>query len=576
MRRSRWTAVALSAALATAAQLAPLAWRLDGHRGGYYADVDEQFYASLVRRSAHVGLSTTNPFDVEWRHASSPYGVLLPQLLALPDRAGVPPGAWSDLSRWLGSGVSAWLLIQVGSEVASPEVGAAAATLVLLDPGTYYGKPLLRLVTGRWEPAGEPQQLPMSRLFTPSFLLPFYAAALLVLVRSVGPRRRRPRRWVAVAAFAALGVAGYFFFWTAAVAAAIAIAIVHSRRRAVWRWLVPAAVAAVACVALNGLGTRDDLVEHALRLGFIRTHRPQFLLHAGYWAGALAALWLALGRSRGRSAARALGSAAVGIWALALLVSPLTGWDPQGHHFNMALDPPMTLVWCTAAWYAWRKLRRTGAAAVLAGVASAGLSLAAFLGPTLAMRGLAAAASPPDRAGAQRLAALGRVPAGAQIAVPRAQRYALALALPDTPYWYPYDEAWGVSDTALFARTVCAALLTGEDSATTLRLATPRQEAATVWPDGRPAGVSLASRRDYFVLMPVLADSEAASVGRLGRDPGALRASCRVLPGYALANGRAQVRRAAAAAAALGGAPAWVAPDSSGAWFRFPPGRPNR
>ena len=228
--------------------LAPIAWRLQGHRGGYYGDVDEQFYASLVRRSAHVPLTTTDPFDVEWRHASSPYGVLLPQLLALPDRAGAPPGAWSDLSRWLGSGAAAWLLIRAGSAVASPAVGAAAATLVLLDPGSYYGKPLLRLATGRWEPASEPQQLPMSRLFTPSYLLPFYAAALLLLVRAVGggPRRRRPGSWAAVATFAGLGIAGYFFFWSAAVAGAVAIAVVHPRRRAVWRWIVPAVLAA-AC-----------------------------------------------------------------------------------------------------------------------------------------------------------------------------------------------------------------------------------------------------------------------------------------------------------------------------------------
>ena len=583
-RRAWVGALVLSAMLATAAQWAPIAWRLQGHHGGYYGDVDEQFYAALVRRAAQAPLTTTDPFDVQWRHAASPYGVLLPRLLGLPDRLGAPPGAWSDLSRWLGSGASAWLLIRLGTEAASPAVGAAAATLTLLDPGSYYGKPLLRLATGRWEPATEAQQLPMSRLFTPGYLLPFYLAALLVLLRAVGPRggagsgtggRGRDagsRRWVAILAFAAVGLAGYFFFWTAALAAAVAVAVLHPRRRALRRWVVPALVAMVIGVLLNGLGGHDDPVQHALRLGFVRTRRPQFLLHAGYWAGAVVAAWLALGRYRGRSGARALGLAAVGIWALVLLMSPLTGWDPQAHHYNMALDPAVTLVWCTAAWYAWRRLRRPGLGlprAAAAGAAAAGVSLAAFLGPTLAMRGLAAAPRL-DWGGARQLAADARVGPTAQVAVPRSERYALGLTLPNTPYWYPYDEAWGVSDTALFNRTVCAALITGEDSTATSLLATPRQEAATVWPDGRPAGVSVAGRRDYFSLMPVLADSEAAAVGALGRDPAALRARCRALPGYALAEGRPEVRRAAAVAAALGGAPAWVAPDSGRAWFRFP------
>jgi hypothetical protein len=577
MRRATWTTIVLSAALATAAQLAPWVWRLEGHGGGYYADTDELFYASLVRRSARVGPATTNPFDVEWRHASSPYGTVLPQLLALPVRLGVPPGLWSDLSRWAATGTSAYLLVQLGAEVAAPAVGAAAATLVLLDPGTYYGKPLLRLLTGRWEPRDEPQQLPMSRLFTPSYLLPFYLAALLVLLRAAGPRGRRPRAWVVVAAFAGLGLAGYFFFWTAALTAAAAVALLHRHGGAVRRWFVPAVVATAVFVALNGLGTRDAVVEHALRLGFIRTRRPQFLLHAGYWVGALVALWLWLGRYRGKAAARALGVAVAGIWGMVLLVSPITGWDVQSHHFNMALDPPVTIAWCAAAWYGWRALRRPAWAT---GLATALVTLAAYLGPSLAMRGLAAsregggglavAGAPVDWAAAQRLAAAGGVGPADQIAVPRTMRYALGLALPSPPYWYPFEEAWGIPDTALFGRSVCAALLTGEDSALTRHLATPHQRGATVWPDGRPARVSLGGRRDYFALMPLLADSEAAEVGRLSRSPAALRQHCPVLPGFALAAGRGSIRRAARAAAALGGAPAWVAPDSSLAWFRLP------
>ncbi len=54
-----------------------------------------------------------------------------------------------------------------------------------------------------------------------------------------------------------------------------------------------------------------------------------------------------------------------------------------------------------------------------------------------------------------------------------------------------------------------------------------------------------------------------------GAPPGALRAVCRVLPDYALAIGRAHVRRAGAAAVVLGGRIAWAAPDSAAVWFSF-------
>jgi len=572
-----WRAIALSVALATAAQLAPIVWRLQGHRGGYYAHGDEEFYASLVHRSATTPLTTTNPFDVQWRSASSPYGWILPRLAALPLRLGAPPGLWTDASRWLASGASAWLIIEIGAAVAAPAVGAAAATLVLLDPGTYFGKPVLLLLEGKWRLGTETLQLLMSRLFTPGYLMPFYLAALLVLVRAVGAKRRRPGRAMAVVAFAGLGVAGNFFFWTAGAAAAVGIAAAHHRRRQLWRWIVPGVAVLLLLVAVNGAGVRDDMVEHALRLGFRRTRWPVFLTHAGFWAGALVALWLAFGRHRAGGAGRALGLAVAGIWALVLLHTPVTGWDVQSQHYSLALYPPVTLAYCAAAWYGWRRLRWLAAARLSATAASAAVSFVAFVGPVLALGGLGAVPTllPPDWAGAQRLAAAGGVPADAQIAVPRPARFALTLTLPNTPYWYPYDEAWGVSDTALFTRTVCAALLTGEDSAETLRRATPRDRFATVWPDGRPADVSLAGVRSYFALMPVLAGREAGAVARLAHEAPALRGSCAVLPDFALALGHSHVRRAGAVAAALDGRTAWVARDSSAAWFRFLRGTPG-
>jgi hypothetical protein len=555
--------------VALAFQLAVPLWYVHGNAPGYYADDDERFYATLVRHAAHAPLAETNPFDPVERRAASPYGLTFPQLLALPIRVGVDPGLTTDAERLAGAFVAALALYRIGELVAAPPVGVAMAVLVLLDVGTYPGKPVVTVLRSGLPGADNAQPLPFTRFYAPCLLLPLLSLALLWLLRSVGPRGTRPRPWAAALAFLLLGVSGYFFFWSAAIAAAVAVAVLHPRRRRVIPWLLWTIPLLVALALLNGIGTRTATADLALRLGFQHTRHPQFLGNLGYWLAACCAAALAFARLRQTSAARALGLALLGAWALAMIVSPLTGWDPQSAHFNFVLGPLATVLYCTLAWVVWRWWGRPRWAARAALVIVAGV---AALGPVLAWRGYAAS----QRLGevtpgeAQRWIALGRIPPGSAVAVPREMRFAFALERAGGTFSYNYLLAWSVPDTVLWRRAICAAALTGEDSAAVRRHSEPNGAFPTLWPDGRPADVPVAGLRDYFATMGILRGREMATVQRAGEDAAVLRDACAVHPDFALARGSQAVGRALRAASLLDGSSVrWMAPDSTAVWLAF-------
>lgn|GEM_PF-3891247 len=556
--------------MALAFQLAVPLWYADGHRPGYYADNDERFYATLVRHAARAPVAETNPFDPVERRAASPYGLTFPQLLALPIRLGVDPGLVTDGERLAGGFVAALALYRIGTLVAAPPVGVAMAVLVLLDVGTYPGKPVFTALRHGLPGPADAQPLPFARFYAPCLLLPLLALALLWLLRSVGPRATRPRPWAVVLAFLLVGVSGYFFFWSAAVAAAVAVAVLHPRRRRVIPWLLWTIPLLGALALLNGIGTRTAMADVALRLGFQHTRHPQFLGNLGYWFAAGCAAALAFSRLRQTGAARALGLAFLGAWALAMLVSPLTGWDPQSAHFNFVLGPFATLVYCALAWVLWRRWGRNrwAARAGLVVVAAVGV-----LGPVLAWQGYAAsrALGEVTRDEAERWIALGRVPQDAAVAVPREMRFAFALERGGGAFAYNYLLAWSVPDTVLWRRAVCAAALIGEDSAAVRRYSEPNGAFPTLWPDGRPADVPVAGLSDYFATMGILRGREMATVQRAGEDAAVLRDACGVHPDFALARGRPAVRRALRTASLLGGADVrWIARDLSAVWLAFP------
>ena len=564
-----------SAALALAFQLAVPLWYLHGNAPGYYADNDERFYATLVRHAARAPVAETDPFDPVERRAASPYGLTFPQLLALPIRVGVDPGLTTDAERLAGGFVAALALYRIGELVAAPPVGVAMAVLVLLDVGTYSGKPVLTVLRSGLPSAVDAQPLPFTRFYAPCLLLPLLALALLWLLRSVGPKGRAPGPWAATLAFLLLGVSGYFFFWSAAIAAAVAVAVLHPRRRRVIPWLLWTIPLLAALALLNGVGTRTAMADVALRLGFQHTRHPQFLGNLGYWLAAGGAAVLALARLRQSGAARALGLAFLGAWVLAMIVSPLTGWDPQSAHFNFVLGPLATLVYCTLAWVLWRRWGRPQWAARAGMLVVAAV---AILGPVLAWRGYAAARDLHEvsLAEARRWIALGRIPAGAAVAVPREMRFAFALERGGGAFGYHYLLAWSIPDTVLWRRTVCAAALTGEDSAASRAYSDPHVAFPTLWPDGRPADVPVAGLSDYFATIGVLRGREMAMVQRAGEDPAVLRDACAVHPDFALARGRDAVRRAIRAAALLGGGTVrWMAPDSTAVWLAFAAGTPG-
>jgi hypothetical protein len=571
----RFAPYLFSAAVALAFQLAVPLWYLHGNAPGFYADSDERFYATLVRHAAHAPLAETNPFDPVERRAASPYGLTFPQLLALPIRVGVDPGLTSDAERLAGGFVAALALYRIGELVAAPPVGVAMAVLVLLDVGTYPGKPVVTVLRSGLPGTADPQPLPFTRFYAPCLLLPLLALALLWLLWSVGPRGTRPRPWGAALAFLLLGVSGYFFFWSAAIAAAVAVAVLHPRRRRVIPWLLWTIPLLAALALLNGVGTRTAMQDVALRLGFLRTHQPEFLGNLGYWLAACGAGVLALAPWRQSGAARALGLAYLGAWVLAMIVSPLTGWDPQSAHFNFVLGPFATVLYCTLAWVGWR---RWGRPRWIARTALVIVVAVAALGPVLAWRGYAAS----QRLGevtlgeARRWIALGRIPSAAAVAVPREMRFAFALERAGGAFAYNYLLAWSVPDTVLWRRAVCAAALTGEDSAAVRRYSEPNGAFPTLWPDGRPADVSVAGLSDYFATMGILRGREMATVQRAGEDAAVLRDACAVHPDFALARGRDAVRRALRAASFLGGsAVRWRAPDSTAVWLAFPAAGPG-
>ncbi len=565
--RGRLLAFALS--VGAAAQLAPLYWHGTLHHGGYTANEDERYYAALLRHAAQGPLDQPNPFDRERSGAAPTTGRLLPLAVAVPARLRVvPSGFWMDLSRWLASSASAALCVRLGAAAASPALGAAAAVLVLLDPGTYYAKPLVALA-GIGAPApDDPQPLFYSRLGTPSYTMPLFLLTLLGLMGRARGRRARTRTALAIGL---VGASGHVFTWTSAGAAAAAGALWPPPR---WRRLaLPVAAGPallLALVWLGGRGEREVAFEDLmLRLGCFRTRRPQLLTHSGFWAGAAAAAALAVAPLRIRPGARRLGAAMLGVWALALLHTPLTGWDIQSFHFAYALGPLSILCWCVLVWHGWRRLGRPRAPMAAGALA---VAVVTFAGPFWALRGLGNAVAE-GQPGPELRAALanGAIPDGAVVLVPAAWRADLAARYRGVSFAASLQAHFAVPDSLLWARTVCGSVLAGEDSAEVRRIALkPRPGRIPHWPYGRPSGVPLTGIRSYFEIFPVLADSLGAAVADAARRPERLRAACGARPDFVLAAGWPRIGRALRAAAQLGGRVRRTAPDGNWAWLELP------
>lgn len=572
----QWQTILFAVVLATAAQLAPIGWRAMGHGGGYIANEDERFYYATWAAAARDPLSVTNPFDREWS-AAAPAGIrLLALTLSLPVRLGLDAGVTWDAARWLGSFSSAALLVSIGGAIATPAVGAAAAVLILFDPGTFYGKPIFSLAGIGMHHEDDPHQLVTSRAMVSAMTLPFFLLCVLGTLRLAKRGVGRGKWGVGknVLLVAIVGFSGHLFTWGGALAGAAAAAVLHPRRR---RMLVPVfigCVIAMVLVLIGGMGRHGtSLTEVILRLGAIRTHRPQFLTHAGFWAAALGSAALAFGPGRFRGGARAVGAMFLGAWALAMVHTPILGWDIESYHFAHAMAPLGALVWCALAWHLWRHAeRRRPMARVLYWPVALALCLVAFRGPVLAMRGLGASVieSGDARGRAMNWLLEGGIPPREVVSAPRVLQMAMATAYQGITFAAPYQMMWSIPDTVIFHRSVCAAALSGIDSAEAAREATkPRPGNIAVYHDGRPASISIDSIRVYFDIFPQLGAALGHAVAAAHRSPAALARSCYERPDWALAIGRQRVRRAAAAAAALGGSTRWVRPDSGAIWIRL-------
>ena len=568
----RWTWWALALALGCAAQLATALWRLHGAADPYTADDDEQFYVAMIRHAASGPVPVPNFGDPQWPRARSPYGWVMPAAVALPLRAGLPAGWTIDALRVVGSGASAYLLIRIGALVATPEVGAAMAAILLLDPGAVDGKPLLALM-GRaapaWDVAG---QLPLSRLYNPGLVLPLFLWAVYALLAMAARHRPPGPRITTVAAFAALGACAFFYWWTAAAGGATAYALAFRRRRGQTAWALVALGAMLALVALNlAIGqTGVTSLQLGLRLGFWRTHTPYFVTHAAFWVGAAAGAWLLLGRWRVPAAAAALGALTLGTWAVVLGHTVLSGWDVESNHFRPVQGAMTVMTGLTLLYYAWRRWGKS----VPVRVAGIGLTLVVgFAGPFWAVRGLTASelnGAPSAPAQARAWLRRGAVPDDAVVLVPRALRTPAAAVHAGVVYANPYLFGWAVPDSVIWDRQVCAAVLTGEPPARVFGDAMHVYPYFwPVWWLGRPPGIPVDGLDSYMPIIPRLAVRLRVAVARAAADGGQLRVACRDAPDYVLAIGPVSVRRALAAGAALGARVGWMASDSSAVWLRL-------
>lgn len=559
--------------LATASQIGPVMWRATGSDKPYVADYDELLYAAILRNGAEGPVAWINPFDVAWSAAPTPVGRLLPQALGVPVRLGLPIGPWTDAARWAGGFASAYALIQLGAIAASPSVGAAAATLVLLDPSALHGKPLLSLLGIGVESEDWPHQLPLSRLYSPSLTLPFFLAAVLALLAAAPGSAPRRSHAAVVAAFAGVGLAANFFFWTGLIAVAAAVVLGGWRSPGLRRAVAIGAVALALLLIVNALGDRGvDATDYGLRIGFVRTRMPQFLAHAGFWLGAAAAGLLALGSGQLPRGARVLGRATLAVWILALVHTPLSGWDVQSfHYYGLVLAPLIATSWCVLGWHVWlRCFRMHGAPRVLA---SGLVGAVALLGPFWSARGAANSVSSVaarQATLAAQYAARGAIPDRSLVLVPEGLRAAMGAETRLLAFAHGYLSHWALPDSTIWNRSVCAAVLLGQDSAEVARAAMPKRPGIPIWSFGRPRDFALPSIRSYAEVMRPLADRLGADVAAAAGGPRKLSAACREGPEYALVLGRARVRRSATAARGINGRVRWMTPDSAAMWLELP------
>jgi hypothetical protein len=568
----RWTWWALALVVGCAAQLAPAIWRLHGAADPYTADDDEQFYVAMIRHAASGPVTVRNFADPQWPRARSPYGWVMPAAVALPLRAGLPSGWTIDALRVAGSGASAYLLIRIGALVATPEVGAAMAAILLLDPSAVEGKALVA-AAGRaappWDVAG---QLPLSRLYNPGLVLPMFLWAVFALLAMAVRHRQPGPRIVTVVAFAALGACAFFYWWAGAVGGIFAYVLAFRRRRGQCAWALVALGAMLGLVALNMAVGQAGVpsVQLGLRLGFWRTRVPYFLTHATFWVGAAAAAWLLLSRRRLPAAAIALGALTLGTWAVVLGHTALSGWDVESNHFRPLQGAMTVMTVVTLLYHAWRRWGRS-APLRLAGIAA--ILVTGFAGPFWAVRGLTAAelnGAPAAPAAARAWLNKGGVPEDAIVLVPRALRTPAGAVHAGVVYAYPYLFGWAVPDSVIWDRQVCAAALTGEAPARVFGDAMHVYPYFwPVWWLGRPPGIPVAGLDSYMPIIPRLAVWLRAAVAYAEADSGQLRVACRVAPEYVLAMGRMSVRRALSAGAALGARVRWMASDSSAVWLRL-------
>lgn len=261
---SRWdgpaclACVVVGLLLAVAPHLASLASRgtLD-----YLADSDDVLYLTIARAPYYGEFAVRDPFARKSDHMPTLYSWAQFVPFTLPARwLGVRPLLIALVWRILGGillGGSLYVLFRrLVRETRAPSAWALGLSLICLsDAGFVDGRSLVANYGLFWHmlhsstPMGKADALGQYRVVTPLLNLPF----LLLVVAAVVPSPGRWRAWSLLGALC-LGLCFhlYFFYWTAAVAALAASAVVGFvfYRRDVGRW---ASVRPTVLVLLGGM-----------------------------------------------------------------------------------------------------------------------------------------------------------------------------------------------------------------------------------------------------------------------------------------------------------------------------------
>lgn len=285
--RAMWWALAGAVAVCAVVGLPQARYIVDGHSHALLVDGDEVCYAAKVQEAIDGHWRTASPYA--WEHKSA--GSLTPWggpafLAALARLTNSSMDSVVILTRFVAPAISALLLAAILLQLTgSPGWSVVGTSLILLEPGAYYYKPLYYLTSFA---VGFPQPVEL-RLLYARFINPLLLIIpFLIAFRCLIPCVVRPRAATAVAAGLAIGLNFYVEpYYATYLLAWVAVALLlYLRdpmvRRTLALVLLVAALTASPAFVQNAQKFQGVGLEVVTRYGGgLHTRSSAFLLHKG-------------------------------------------------------------------------------------------------------------------------------------------------------------------------------------------------------------------------------------------------------------------------------------------------------